>query len=288
MTLTEAFEKSIRTAHREGVNILKRSSEPLLHNGRMELEPDDVAVAVERHRWYWRPAHVKVALVAESHVYTSRDDLNTKLDYPNHDGFVELRDAPRDFVRLIYCLGYGQRELLPHSATSQQRKGGTPQYWTVFSELAGTSGSKPQTGQWADRVKWKIETLQALQDRGIWLLDASLHAIYAPAHTQTQDQSVLMSAKGENRISYATARELHLAWWQYYGKPLMTDLGDPPIWCIGKSVYGALSSLETDTKRRIDLRNWMYQPNARKQPNLQQGHFLPDLVSSVNDYLPAH
>jgi len=73
-----------------------------------KLESASVLRAVAAHREYWRPEEVRVLLLAESHVLTHDHELEAqvRLDAYGHS------DAPTEFVRLVYCLGYGERDLL--------------------------------------------------------------------------------------------------------------------------------------------------------------------------------
>jgi hypothetical protein len=43
-------------------------------------EAEEVAIQVECHRWFWRPKRPRILLVAESHVFTSNEDLAIKID----------------------------------------------------------------------------------------------------------------------------------------------------------------------------------------------------------------
>lgn len=273
--LPDHVKKRIERSHGEGVSVLEAANEKSSPNQQWSIEPIDVALAVEEHRWFWRPSTVRVLLIAESHVYTSGEDLALDLQY---EQIPKLINAPRKFVRLVYCLGYGEPTLLPVRATPQQRQGGTPQFWDIFATLAGTKNKKPTASSRDERVLWKMETLNALCNRGIWLLDASVHAIYAPTGNRRQDGEVL---RRSNRISYETASDLHHSWWQHYGEPTIHELGNPPIWFIGKSVHDILKS----KNQQLQAKGWMYQPNARPRKRLQPAHFLSDLAASIEAYL---
>jgi len=53
----------------------------------------------------------------------------------------EARFAPTDFVRLVYCLGYGENELLDGGLVPGN--GGTWQYWDLFGRLTNR-GKQPR------------------------------------------------------------------------------------------------------------------------------------------------
>jgi len=46
-----------------------------LNHAGFEPEGVEVAIEVEAYRWHWRPENPRLVLVAESHVYTSPEDV---------------------------------------------------------------------------------------------------------------------------------------------------------------------------------------------------------------------
>jgi hypothetical protein len=94
---------------------------------------------------------------------------------------------PKGFVRLVYALGYGGNCLLDEPIVSP-RNSGTPQYWKIFRSCATVPGVLPnfadlqisRTHDSHSRVRAKIKLLSVLQERGIWLVDASVAALYRP------------------------------------------------------------------------------------------------------------
>lgn len=213
----------------------------LLQAGGWPVEPPAVAVAVEGHRWAWRPADARVLLVAESHVFTSAADAALRV----HGDLLPAaaQHAPAAFVRLVYCLGYGEPALL--SGTPPLPNPGTRQFWDIFGLLAGT-GLQPRGGRhvpWQDRVRWKVQTLQVLAGRGVWLLDASLHALYFPGGTS---------------VSPALKRGLYETWWRHYGAWLIRERSPAAkVWAVSKGVAEALTSFG------YPPRGWVYHPNAK-------------------------
>ncbi|MEO0947142.1 MAG: hypothetical protein AAFY11_03180 [Cyanobacteria bacterium J06641_5] len=213
-----------------------------------EPEPLAAAIAVEAYRWAWRPECLKIILIAESHIYTSADDLalsaNTnQLSAASRDA---VRLGPQQFARIIYCLGYGEPELLAGSPS--RRNAGTRQFWDLFGRLAGT-GLQPRKGDGhnlAQRLQWKISTLQRLQKLGIWVLDASVHAIYAPGGQRLPD-----------RLKLA----LHRHWWEDYGSFLLAEQA-AEIWIIGKTVA------DTFARLGVSFAGWIYQPGAGRSPKI--------------------
>jgi len=221
-------------AERIGAGAAK-GREVLLGAG-LKLEPSDVAIAVERHRWAWKPERVRVLLIAESHVYTSDGDfrarIRTQLLPP------AAQHAPVEYVRLVYCLGYGESRLLTHAPAGN---GGTWQFWNLFGRLVGT-GRQPTRSPFTERLAWKIATLHAMRDLGVWLLDASLHAIYMP---------------GATRVPPQVASSLHRIWWRSYGAWLLDQHRGAYLCAVGAGVSRVLAELG------VQLDNWVYQPQAR-------------------------
>ena len=90
-------------------------------------EPYEVLARADEHREYWRPRKVRLVLLAESHVYTLREELDCQLKpHP-----LLPSDLPRGYVRLVYSLGYGEDDLLDHPIQGP-RNSGTPQFWKLF------------------------------------------------------------------------------------------------------------------------------------------------------------
>lgn len=235
-------EGRIVMLHRQGAGMLRDA-------GVTKIESVFVPLSVESHRWAWRPDPIRVVLIAESHVYTSLDDLNRRV---RRDSLPpDLSHLPDPFVRFVYGLGYGEPSLL--SPSLEKDNSGTRDYWLIFGRLAGTlvDGAWPQPRGHrlaiADRITWKIATLRALRERGVWLLDSSLHAIYL--------------SRGE-RVPPEASQALHALWWEGYGKALLDEIRDEKpdvsIWVVGGILRSTLASLG------VPMAGWIYQPRAAR------------------------
>jgi len=77
--------------------------------GREQAECLAVAVEVEELRLAWRPERVQVVVLAESHVWTSRDEIRSRVKQPN--------GKETGFARFVYCLGYGEPRLVEPAVT---------------------------------------------------------------------------------------------------------------------------------------------------------------------------
>lgn len=208
-----------------------------------ELEPFPIVKTVNEHREYWKPKKINVVLLAESHVYTTISDHNNTMNY---DGFLHLNGCPNNYVRLVYCLGYGEKKLVRINDNP-----GTPQFWKIFascvnkdfnSEFAKISVSMNPHGN--QRIRNKISLLEELKKRGIWLVDASIVALY----NNTNKPSPIMMRK-----------IIETSWDQYVSK-IIQESNPKKIIVIGKGVVNIL-------EYKINKINIPYfvqpQPNAR-------------------------
>jgi hypothetical protein len=187
------------------------------------LESFETVKAVQAHRDYWKPNknNVRVVLLAESRVFTSdaeRKATRINLKQLNSEGM------PPDFVRFVYCLGYGEDELLISRA---ERNLGTPQFWKMFQACIGGPDKfreilkNKKTGEpnWQKRVKNKRALLSNMKERAIWLLDASVVALYPKEGRQ-------------NNMGRAIEASL-----EHFIEPLLEKIGNPKVIVIGKGVH---------------------------------------------------
>ena len=92
-------------------------------------ESPDYLHAVAAWRTTWRPERVRVVLLAESHVGEHPGDSRIGVTSLYWVG----RSLPDRYVRLIYCLGYGESSICSRPPESN---GGTPQFWNIFGQVA--------------------------------------------------------------------------------------------------------------------------------------------------------
>lgn len=166
----------------------------------LELEPFDIVKSVDDHRNFWKPKKVKVLLLAESHVHTSVPKYDNLMRY---DDFPELIGCPTNYVKLVYCLGYGERKLvnLPDR--------GTPQFWKIFAACINQNFSSESkkilissTPNFHLRLHNKISLLEKLKERGIWLVDASIVSLYNNADKPFQKvMKEIMEISWEHHVS---------------------------------------------------------------------------------------
>jgi len=152
-----------------------------------QIDSLDVVKHVEEYRQFWKPKKINVVLLAESHVYTDEKDHEMKCRGLILDEILlpENPKYPVNFVRFVYCLGYGENELLTRTR-SDRKNSGTPSYWKIFSScVAGSEDDlgfnkvlKTRTRFFIPRLHNKISVLRDLKEKGIWLLDASIIGLY--------------------------------------------------------------------------------------------------------------
>lgn len=212
-----------------------------------EVEPFEALERAEAHRAFWRPANVRVVLLAESHVFTGSSDLERRIArLPGAPAGV-----PMSFVRLVYCLVYGENDILDRRIT-EPRNGGTPQYWGIFAscvdglprsgDFRATLGSSVPSHV---RVSNKLALLARLRDAGVWLLDASPAALYGPGGVKPTSRAIDQAID----LGY----ELHV-------RHAVEAVAPSEIVCIGIGVGDVLASRLRRTGATITV---VPQPNAR-------------------------
>jgi hypothetical protein len=214
-----------------------------------EIEPLSVAREVDEHRQYWRPKNPKLVLLAESHVRTTEAELQ---------GTIKALDSipksiPRSFVKFVYCLGYGESELLSGPVKSNP---GTVHFWKIFHSCLNSVNQKEDFASLLkartslpERLDNKLRLLERMKVEGIWLVDASIVALYqrgSPKPRTTLYNQVLKSS------------------WKEYVCSLIEEARPDGILCVGFAVARALKT-ELDKLRSERGIKWgvVKQPNAR-------------------------
>jgi hypothetical protein len=222
-----------------------------------EAECLAVAIEVERLRLAWQPKRVQVVVLAESHVWTSRDEIRSRVCQPN--------GKETGFARFVYCLGYGEKDLVK-PALSQNN--GTPQFWKLFHDTVYEPDStytrvmKKGERDGQKRVQNKLDLLEKMQSAGIWLIDASVTALY------------------HNGKKLAAGRAYHdvlKACWESHIVEVVGGCTPSAILIVGKGVESAIGDcVRRDLGRDIKV---IHQPNAHicKKAKIQDRHVCFDL-----------
>ena len=186
----------------------------------LEFESFKIIKSVDEHRNFWKPNKIKVLLLAESHVFTTDSEHDSTMRYPYR--FPELRECPTEYVRLVYCLGYGEKDIV-----NVRPNNGTPQFWKIFVSCLYQNDSErkkvlvSQTG-FLQRLRDKISVLEQLKEKGIWLVDASIVALYPKKPAPKIMKEI-------TRIS-----------WKSYVSKVIQDANPEKIIVIGKGVHRIL------------------------------------------------
>lgn len=189
---------------------------------------------------------MRVILLAESHVWTHAGETRHLVDL-SHFG---QPDIPKSFVRLVYCLGYGENDVV---SPPLERNSGTWQYWKLFWACVNDPGKseahaagpllKSQTSL-HERIRNKITLLTELRARGIWLLDASLIALYGDG----------------KKPQLKTIRGAIEASWNHHLKATILAANPTAIVVVGKAVFDTLG--QRLLRLKLEELAWIYQPVA--------------------------
>jgi hypothetical protein len=205
-----------------------------------KIENFNAAQLVHDYRMFWKPEKVNVLLLAESHVLTDLTDFAR----PFHSN-SKISECPYSYVRFVYCLGYGESGLFKNNPPNNNK--GTPQFWNLFSK---TSQGKYRVLKKDEpilhkRIENKISLLEEMKNKGIWLLDASIVALYENGR------------KPEN----ADYKEVLKRSFKDYCLPIINFENPSLIVIIGKGVNKVIgSSIPTSIPVEV-----IDQPQAREQ-----------------------
>jgi hypothetical protein len=240
MPIPEKYKRGLIKAHKLGSSIIQEAHR--------NPEPLETALVAQAHRWFWKPKDVKFIVVAESHVHTSEKENKVKMELDRlPKGFPQ--NAPLRFVKLVYCLGYGEPDILDAPEMIDNNKG-TPPYWKLFGEWIGFYPNRRG-------IEWKLEVLNRMKEKGIWLLDASCHAC-------------AMGKDRSPRLPPSVVEEIVRISWEMYVKPIIDDVSIDPksVWIIGKGLHDSLRELPDSLSGNYARgSNWIYQPNAHWPEN---------------------
>lgn len=218
------------------------------------LESYETVKAVQAHRDYWKPKEVRLVLLAESHVFTpdkERESAHIDLKKINHEVSLKLEGIPPDFVRFIYCLGCGENELLDENI---EKNSGSPQFWKLLQAcISGPEKFREilKTGEtnFQKRVRNKVQLLTEMKNRGIWLVDASVVALYPKEKNQNNLKMAINTSFDE------------------FVEPLLKDIGNPNVIIIGKGVDKLIG------QKCLKVIDVISQPNARPSKKENQINF---------------
>lgn len=230
----------------------------LVEAGMDAFESIDVALAVEAHRWFWMPERITTLLIAESHLFTSQDELGCKVkcSWLRIDG----TSAPNSFVRSPYCVGYGEPDLVP--GIPKEGNTGNWQYWDLFGELANIPEMAERRTSLVDRLSWKAKVLSTLRAQGVWMMDASLHG-----------------RSGRNAPETQLIPSFYRTWWEGYGRKVWEDEGQPRVVVVGKGLFRAVQ------EAGVPVNEWLYLPAGLREAD-QQAH-QTETIRQIRRFMTA-
>jgi hypothetical protein len=208
------------------------------------VESFGVVQEIERLRSAWKPDRTRVILLAESHVWTDIDEIQTRVTQPDH--------SETSFARFVYCLGYGEPDLLSRRIKPNV---GTPQYWrllhdTIFEPTPTShlrvmkSGEKDR----AQRVLNKFELLRNMREGGIWLVDTSVCALVR---------------EGKRLVTGDAYISVIKACWDLHVREVLTACAPAAVLIVGKGVSSCIvGDVQSALGPKVELKG-IRQPNAR-------------------------
>jgi len=218
-----------------------------------EAESLESVQLVETYRRFLKPKKVRVVLLAESHVFTSDEDR--KIEIPT---IAELPGYPTKYARFVYCLGYGERNLTTNPL--HPKRDGTPQFWKILiscrDNITSASDFASVLGHttYSQRLQNKIALLNDLRDKEIWLVDASIIALYK-------------NGKKVRGMFHALQES-----WKSYTRNVVFSANPEHVICIGK---GVASIVENDLKKEFKGRYTVIpQPNAHLSSEEHMSNFM--------------
>lgn len=239
------------------------------------FENTQVLETCEKLRFFWKPEKVKLILLAESHVFTTEEENKTLQNLEEFKELFDYENYPKEFVKLIYCLGYGENRILDNSLT---KNSGTPQFWKIFynalNEIKDSNFSPilvTNTKSYKERITNKIKILNELKENGIWLIDASIVALYGNGPKPKEYKKILDIC------------------WHNYIHSLILEENPEAILVIGSQVY---KNLEENLKTLNIPFDYIYQPQARlSKEEIQQNYkktfeyskkYIENIPKSIN------
>ncbi len=208
---------------------------------------------VEKYRQFWKPKDVKVILLAESHVFTTLEEIEIEL--PDID---TLEYYPKQYSKFVYCLAYGEKNLTKNS--SHPKRDGTPQFWKIFYSCVNDIKSNEcfrtiqSSTHFDERIKNKIDILNKMKDLGIWLVDTSIVALY------------------DNGKKPKNMPEIIAKSWEGYTKNIILNAKPNHIIVIGKGVAQTI-------EKSLIQNNISYTVIAQPNAHLSAGEHLKNFQS---------
>ena len=247
-----------------------------------QIDSFDVVRQVEQYRQWWKPAKASVFLLGESHVATKDEDFNLKCSK-----YLENlpKDYPTNYVRAVYCFGNGEPNMLNRKLDG---KHGMFQFWEIFcSCIAKDSNVKKEfneilkTGEKdiSQRLRNKVDVLTEMQNRGIWLMDASIIGLQKPPNSKKYNkeerQKILRQELNKSIMSPKVIEKIIITSWDGYIKKQIVDARPKHIIVIGAGVEKILGERlkRLDAELGIEKHSVLFQPQGlRTEDKIEKTH----------------
>jgi hypothetical protein len=158
--------------------------------------------------------------------------------------------APRAFVRMLCCLGYGERDLVQGRAYPNW---GSPQFWKLLAAALDPPLAPQVVERTApellSRIAVKLRVLETLKARGVWLLDACPVALYAASQPKPPMRLL--------------AQAMEMAW-GVYTREAIRAAAPRAVMIVGKMVHDGIGGRIRAMLGPTVPVQWMYQPQARR------------------------
>lgn len=196
---------------------------------------------VEAYRRFLKPEKVRVILLAESHVFTHDEDRKIPMQ-----PILGFHGFPEQYARFVYCLGYGEKSLT--KSKQHPKRDGTPQFWKILYSCCNSISSHAdfhpilKITPTEQRIDNKVKILKQLKAQGVWLVDASIVALYK----DSKKVPFMFEALRES--------------WQCYTKEAVISSKPEHVICIGK---GVADIVRPDLEKHFNSKYTVIsQPNA--------------------------
>jgi len=207
----------------------------------------DVAELVERIRWRWRPDKVRLVLLAESHGWTSSNEVQSRVKQP--DG------TETGFARFVYCLGCGEPQLVSPCVVERNRTNISLQFWKLLQDTVcpGAPYTRLTEKHCQERVRNKFDLLQKMQMAGVWLVDVSVTALFRKLENQKPE-----------KVKNNDYNSVLKACWKTHVREVLRGCEPSTVVIVGKEVYTAI---HCDVREALGARttiDYIYQPQGMR------------------------
>jgi hypothetical protein len=221
--------------------------------------------------------------------------IGTKL--VDSTGLVPAAMVDAGHVNVVHQFSYGELQLLPEEVRNflsqkdrQTIQGGTYQFWKLVTILSGKADvkkdgtdplcdestmkrfmetcpvTKSNNTTLTDRIRAKVDIINALKRRGILLIDCSVHPIYKGFTVkETNKKTGKPYTTKKNKLPIQNQEMVLRASWENYTKYLVESYQPDKLLILGKTVEKAIGG-EANIREAMRASNIEYL-GARHHPS---------------------